>query len=198
MERRPSQGRTTQPLAKKDWWETWWGTSIILVVTGLLVWLIGWGVQRRYPDVKPQDTEVKQPPEIYPTFHQFYGPGEASPAQLVCSTKVPSNVSVQVSLAGSWSEIPPDKNRGNVGPLGFPPGDSGDWKAHIVVRAFDNLHEILSREPYLHSNVLSANKDYEVCVQLPAPDEGHGFAINPDDKLNFSVVDTRVVSQIPR
>jgi hypothetical protein len=110
---------------------------------------------------------------------------------IVCTgQKIPPTVTVHVSLAGSWSEIPPEAPQ-PVGPLGY----EGKWRTYVILRAFDDYHEYLAREPYLHSNVLSAKQDYEVCVQLPA-----GFVINEkqNDLLNFTVADSRLVSQIPK
>lgn len=140
------------------------------------------------------------PLEIYQGFHREYA--NASPSELVCTGKrIPNGVTVQVSLAGSWSEVPPETNGDWVEPCGKPPGGgdcSGRWKPYLVVRAFDVPNEVLARQLYQHPNTLSASKDYDVCVQLPMPNSGHGFAINPDDHLKFTVADSRVVSQIPK
>jgi hypothetical protein len=181
--------------SKKGWWETWWGASLmglaVAVVSGLIVWWVSWRVQTRYehPTVS---SHVPDPlPPLIKTFHQFYRQDRVGADGVVCTgEKIPATITVQVSLAGSWSEVPPEAPQ-PVGPLGY----EGKWQTYIILRAFDDLHESLAREPYLHSNVLSAKQDYEVCVQLPA-----GFVINEkqNDLLNFTVVDSRLASQIPK
>jgi hypothetical protein len=39
---------------EKSWSETWWGSSVILIVTGLVVWLISWQIGRYYD--RPRST----------------------------------------------------------------------------------------------------------------------------------------------
>jgi hypothetical protein len=38
---------------KKGWWETWWGQAILLIVTGVIVGLVVWGITRHYDKLTP-------------------------------------------------------------------------------------------------------------------------------------------------
>ena len=60
-------GKSTHPNYKnkiqdseKGWWETWWGQSILLIITGVIVGLAVWGVTRHYDKPTPSDA-VAQP-----------------------------------------------------------------------------------------------------------------------------------------
>ena len=45
---------------QKRWWETWWGQSIIFIVTGVIVGLAVWGITRHYDKPTPP-TAITQP-----------------------------------------------------------------------------------------------------------------------------------------
>ncbi len=46
---------------KKDWWETWWGQSAVLIVTGVIAGLFIWAVSRHYDKMSPTPAAIEQP-----------------------------------------------------------------------------------------------------------------------------------------
>jgi hypothetical protein len=52
--------KESRTIHEKEWWETWWGQSIILIITGVIAGLIIWMIIRRYDRPTPS-AAVKQP-----------------------------------------------------------------------------------------------------------------------------------------
>lgn len=126
---------------------------------------------------------------IFPQVSRTYTTVTAN--QLVCSeTRVPAGVTVRISLAGSWSESPYVAGHQNVGPLGYPPPD-GAWKSSVVLRASDSK-QILSKQVYAHPNFMTAQTDYDVCVELPPVSGGHNLIITAGDPLILTFEDSRI------
>lgn len=73
---------------KKEWWETWWGQAILLIVTGVIVGLVVWGVTRHYdkpiaiipatnlPEVPAGRTEAKTQETAKPLAQPQRGPSK--------------------------------------------------------------------------------------------------------------------------
>lgn len=123
-------------------------------------------------------------PPIFPYYAQtFANPG---PDKLACGgRKIPAGTTVVVSLAGVWSEEP-----AAPGVVGFSPGSS-EWRTKIVLVGF-GAKEVLSSENYRNPSILTASKDTDVCVQLPAPNAGHRFKMVED--LQLCVADVRTAA----
>jgi len=51
----------------KSWWEMWWGQSLILIATGVIVGLIVWSVTRRYEKPPVASLEEKTTKTFIPT-----------------------------------------------------------------------------------------------------------------------------------
>jgi hypothetical protein len=52
--------KNSRTVHEKGWWETWWGQATLLIVTGVIVGLVVWGITRHYDKPTPP-TAVAQP-----------------------------------------------------------------------------------------------------------------------------------------
>lgn len=55
-----SNAKESPTIHEKGWWETWWGQSTILIVTGLIVGFLIWGVTSHFD--KPIPSAIVPPP----------------------------------------------------------------------------------------------------------------------------------------
>jgi len=120
---------------EKAWWEMWWGQSILLTVTGVIVGLVVWGITRHYdrqtpsptsiseptrpPESQPEQTEVKPPETTKPSSQLQQGARSkrgAAPAIPSTSPKVEINSPGGIPIVGNQGIVDHPTVNNNYGP----------------------------------------------------------------------------------
>jgi hypothetical protein len=129
-------------------------------------------------------------------FHKFYA--VAYPPELICTEKrIPAGTTVEVMLAGDWSQLPKPLNppqpgyHDHIGPAGA--ARDPDWITYVIGKEFDGKKTIFYDQKYMHPNTFTHDKDFDVCVRLPSPEPNTRLII--DDNLDFKVRDQRLSQQ---
>lgn len=89
------QANQIGPVIRKGWWETWWGTSIILVATSVIAGLIIWGITRPLEKRSAKDESEKgKPAAMLPTAAS--ATGASGGTGLGESSKTSDSIAIQV------------------------------------------------------------------------------------------------------
>jgi hypothetical protein len=90
----------------KRWWETWWGQSILLIVTGVIAGVVTWLVTSHYERTLSTATQQSQP-QLQPAPQAPTStPAATPPSQAAPAKKSPSQTTQHVTARTSADKSP--------------------------------------------------------------------------------------------